>query len=390
VVSVYVVAASDAERDEERRLRWGDYWFKDSLGAAIGNLGHTITDNVAEADVIVNCRGAGVEGLPEWTFNILWIIGHPDTVTVNECLLYDAVCCESERFAEHLRGWGIACHHLPGASDMVPMPDVVKQHGAVFVGNWRPGRELDSRGLPLAVWGEGWDGKLPEGAWRGPYYPHEGLNELYASAELLLNDHHEDMARWGFHNPRHYDIAAVAGKKVPTFAECAAAIMALVPEKRHMLDLGCGATLRRGFIGIDKAAEETGEPWYDTVTGKTGVVRHDLENGLPPIWDVGVIVADNVLEHINNLIRLLNDCHKALLPTGGRIHITVPNAARSIAAAWSDPTHVRAFTPETFDYLNVDHPRWQQYGQSYGFLPWRVLRLVERDRFVDGTMRPAT
>ena len=181
------------------------------------------------------------------------------------------------------------------------------------------------------------------------------------------------------HNPRYYDILATRGEKVPTFAECAEVLMALAHTPVG-LDLGCGKRRRRGLVGVDKTESE-------------GVVAHDLEDGLPAHWvaadPADVIIADNVFEHINNLIPLLNDCHKMLARRGGRLHITVPNAARSLAAAWSDPTHVRAFTPETFDYLNVDHPRWREYGKSYGFLPWRVLRLVERERFIDVTMRPA-
>ena len=349
------------------------------MATAIRNLGHTVTDNVVEADVLINCHGCGVARLPEHTFNILWIIGHPDRITPAECWQYDVVCSESAKFAAHLKGQGVECIYRPGASDMVPMPDVPKTHGAVFVGNWRPGRELDTGERELAVWGEGWDGRLPGGAWRGAYYPHEDLNELYASAGEVLNDHHEDMARWGFHNPRHYDMLAVAGEKVPTFAECAEHIMALVPTERIMLDLGCGKRPRRGFTGVDKA-------------GGPGVVAWDLDLGLPPPAPesrVHVIVADNLLEHITNLIPLLNDCHAALAPTGGRLHVTVPNALASLDAALADPTHVRYFTPSTFDYFNGAHPRWREYGQQYGIKPWRVVYVRQRERFVEAMLRPA-
>ena len=154
--------------------------------------------------------------------------------------------------------------------------------------------------------------------------------------------------------------------------------MAQVSETRQMLDLGCGRSVRRGFIGIDQSGEDD-------------IVRHDLEWGLPIRWvdneACHVIVADNLLEHMREMIALLNDCHDALLPAG-RMHVTVPNVLASPEAAWSDPTHVRTFTPATWDYFNGAHPRWAEYGRQYGILPWRVVYLRERDRFIDVMLRP--
>jgi SAM-dependent methyltransferase len=376
-VNIYIVAASDAEKDEKRRLRWGDYWFKDSLSRALVALGHTVSVNPGECDVLINCHGCGVENLPVHTWNVLWVIGHPDRVTANECLQYDAVYSESEQYALHLREQGIDCGWLPGATDFVAIDDGYLLPQSVFVGNWRPGREKLTAVYPLRIWGEGWTGHLPAGATlEGSDYPHEDLNALYGYTFDLPNDTHADMEHWGMHNPRYYDILATRGERVPTFAECAARIMAGVPAERTMLDLGCGAKVRRGFVGVDKAGGE-------------GVMQADLdEGGLPFGPGVSVIAADNLLEHIRNLIPLMNDCHDALAPTG-RMHITVPNAAKSLDAAFSDPTHVRAFTPQTWDYFNGEHPRWAEYGKSYGILPWRVLYARERDgRFIDAMLRP--
>ena len=121
-----------------------------------------------------------------------------------------------------------------------------------------------------------------------------------------------------------------------------------------------------------------------------GIIVHDLETGLSDkgCWPFAdVIVADNILEHINNHIRLLNDCHEALLPAG-RMHIRVPNGKDPVTA-WADPTHVRAWVPDTFDYFDVAHQRWQEYGKGYGILPWRIVYRREVERFIDVMMRPA-
>ena len=381
---IYIVAASDAEQDAERRKRWGDYWFKDSLGYALEGLGHTVTDDLAQAQVLINCHGASLARLPEWTFNVLWVIGHPDAVTPAECHEYDAVFVESAQFTEHLREQGVTCEHLPGASDFVPM-DLPKTHDTIFVGNVRgaghPGRHsrecidaLNGNYDGLEVWGEGWDW-LPEGVWQGEYYPHEQLNELYCSSQTILNDTHTDMQRWGMQNPREYDLRAITGESVPTFVDCAERIVE-VARPLEGLDIGCGARKRPRLTGVD-------------LTPSPGVLTYNLKKGLPPKFREGldVIVADNILEHINNLIGLMNSCRKALLPDG-RMHIRVPSATTS--AAFQDPTHVRYFVPETFDYFNVAHLRWREYGRTYGIKPWRVVynRMAD-NRFIDVLMRPA-
>jgi len=224
----------------------------------------------------------------------------------------------------------------------------------------------------LEVWGEGWD-HLPEGMWQGKYYPNEDLNMLYASSEMVLNDVHPDMEKWGMRNPRHYDILAIQGEEVPTFRDCAGRIMDAVPKERTMLDLGCGIKPRRGMIGVDKIKGD-------------GLVYCDLDSTWPMEFETAdVIVADNLLEHIGNLIPLLNHCHRVLSPTG-RFYVRVPSAKTT--AAFQDPTHVRYFVPETFDYFDGDSPRWQEYGSRYGILPWRLIYRAEQDRFIDVILSP--
>lgn len=107
----------------------------------------------------------------------------------------------------------------------------------------------------------------------------------------------------------------------------------------------------------------------DIIPSKDVRWEWDLEKGLPkrtwahiedgyytapeykvfPDNTVDEILAFHVLEHIHNLIPLMDELHDALKPDGF-LHIKVPNA-HHIKAAWSDPTHIRAFTPETFDYF---------------------------------------
>ena len=72
--------------------------------------------------------------------------------------------------------------------------------------------ELD---CSIRIWGDGWDGSVPADWYAGREYPSESLNYLYSSARIILNDHHQDMSREGFINPRILDGLA-AGSLVIT------------------------------------------------------------------------------------------------------------------------------------------------------------------------------
>ena len=63
-MNVYIAALSDNETDDVRRLRWGDYWFKDSLAKSLTKLGHTVVEETANADVLINVHGGRVGALP--------------------------------------------------------------------------------------------------------------------------------------------------------------------------------------------------------------------------------------------------------------------------------------------------------------------------------------
>lgn len=64
--------------------------------------------------------------------------------------------------------------------------------------------------------------------------------------------------------------------------------------------------------------------------------------------------AHHIFEHIKveKFINLMNEIWEALKPDGV-LKVYVPNAAH-VEAAWSDPTHVRAFTARTFWYFTQE------------------------------------
>lgn len=103
------------------------------------------------------------------------------------------------------------------------------------------------------------------------------------------------------------------------------------------LNLGCGGNHMLGFVNIDKSRKAY-HP--DLIL--------DLEKGNLPYKDNSIdeIMASHILEHIRNLIPLMNDCYR-VLKIKGIMKIYIPQGE----GIWADPTHVRAFSKLSFRYF---------------------------------------
>ena len=80
---------------------------------------------------------------------------------------------------------------------------------------------------------------------------------------------------------------------------------------------------------------------------------------------IAEIHASQFFEHIRNIIPLMNDCYRVLVP-GGFMNIHVPYYLGP--DAWSDPTHVRAFSENSFRYYcrRGDGRQFVQQFSDYG------------------------
>jgi len=113
------------------------------------------------------------------------------------------------------------------------------------------------------------------------------------------------------------------------------------------LDVGCGNhipenTKEDKWIGIDVSSKDP------------RCIIRDLKRGLP--FDdnsFDMVKADNVLEHIDqaDYIFVWNEVYRVLKP-GGIFDIVVPRW--KTPASIQDPTHVRFFCPESFQYFCDD------------------------------------
>jgi predicted SAM-dependent methyltransferase/tetratricopeptide (TPR) repeat protein len=218
---VAIISAADLlEKDPARKLRWGDYWFARELAAALFEEGAVI--NAKGPKVLIHLHGIPIEKIDGPSYNMIWIHSHPDLITPDFLSFYDHIFCLSPGFLDKIREMGREGQLLVGGTSKEPPPGICElSHDIVFVGNGRrdKGRKIihdlmsAGNGLldHLEVWGEGWDGILPEKCIRGLYFNNEKLSDLYASSKVVLNDHHEGMLREGFINPRILDVMASGG-----------------------------------------------------------------------------------------------------------------------------------------------------------------------------------
>jgi len=111
-----------------------------------------------------------------------------------------------------------------------------------------------------------------------------------------------------------------------------------IAHTRTVLDLGCGLRKRPGAIGIDVNPRSQAD------------VIHNL-NVLPypfPENCFNEIIADNVLEHLDDVVRVMEELHRIGKPSA-IITIIVPFFPHRQAN--TDPTHRHFFGIHSFDYF---------------------------------------
>lgn len=92
-----------------------------------------------------------------------------------------------------------------------------KAYPVLFVGSDHSGfgrKSVDYAvlsGVDLSVFGKFWEKTLPPKVLRGNFIENKDLNRYYVSADIVLNDHREDMGYYGFVSNRIYDVTASGG-----------------------------------------------------------------------------------------------------------------------------------------------------------------------------------
>lgn len=135
-----------------------------------------------------------------------------------------------------------------------------------------------------------------------------------------------------------------------------------------VLDLGCGNRKRAGAIGLD-------------VNPKTSAdVIHDLNQFPYPFSDstFDEIYLDNVLEHLENVIKVLEELSRIAKPNA-TIRIDVPYFRSHWACI--DPTHKHFFTARSFAYFDPEHVYHRLF--PYSEAKYKVEKIVFNERIID-------
>ncbi len=216
-----------------RAEKWGDTHFLRRLAEALEACNQVVVidgyqefyrNTGAVDEVVLVLRGLRPYTPRPGQVNLMWIISHPDDVSADECRPFDRVFAASMRWAAAKSGeWGLNIAPLLQCTDPALFhPDRAEPgtgEPALFVGGSR-GRPRPivtaavEAGLPLRVFGGGWEGLIDPGHIAGQYVANEDLGAVYRAAGVVLNDHWEDMREQGFLSNRLFDAVASGARVV--------------------------------------------------------------------------------------------------------------------------------------------------------------------------------
>lgn len=115
--------------------------------------------------------------------------------------------------------------------------------------------------------------------------------------------------------------------------------------------------------------------------------------GIDEVWDLDVtpwpvpdqscsrVTARDVFEHVSDAVAFMTECHRVLID-GCMLWIRTPNIALSTSDAFTDPTHKRFPTWETFDYWIPGTRYYEEHNAAYGGVAFQL----EDKRPDDGSM----
>ncbi|KKQ07245.1 MAG: hypothetical protein US19_C0051G0002 [Candidatus Daviesbacteria bacterium GW2011_GWB1_36_5] len=149
------------------------------------------------------------------------------------------------------------------------------------------------------------------------------------------------------------------------------------------LNIGSGLTRIEGFTNVDRiqCIDDKGNKYTDIIC--------DIEKEQLPFEDnsVSEIACYELLEHIENLIFVMNEMWRVLKPEG-ILKGKVPREGGRGALA--DPTHKRVFITDTFDYFtgvnrhNSFRPK-RPGNADYNVKPWYKISV---DKGINFILRP--
>ncbi len=211
------------------QAHWGDHSFAVSLGEALERAGHkaeicTVRDWQAEGpddQIDIVLRGDVPYERRLGHLTLYWVLYFGDIDALrHDVIQADHVFAAGQPVVDDLSNiFGAdAVSLMPQAVDanrMAPPPEDGTREGATFVGISKRFRRPIVRqalraGLPLRLWGRGWDETPAAEFYQGERVSADELGAVYGGSEIVLNDHRPDMARFGIPSNRIFDALACA------------------------------------------------------------------------------------------------------------------------------------------------------------------------------------
>ena len=210
----------------KRAQNWGDYHIAVLLKQQLEKKGHRVLIQIfpewdngegLKYDVAIIIRGLSKYKIKSHQINIMWNISHPDDVSLEEYETYDYVFIASFFWTKEIsKRVSVPVRTMLQCTDPDRFKEPTKKdrlehhQQLLFVGNSREVyRKILKDLLPtkydLAVYGKGWKNFLPKHIIKDDYIPNEELYKHYGSADILLNDHWDDMREKGFVSNRIFD-----------------------------------------------------------------------------------------------------------------------------------------------------------------------------------------
>ena len=110
-------------------------------------------------------------------------------------------------------------------------------------------------------------------------------------------------------------------------------------KKNLKLNIGCGSAVKKGWVNIDTNYAEGMD-----------IIR-DVNYGLPFCeQSCQKIVAEHLIEHLDNPVQFMNECFRVLQP-GGTLLFKTPHITHQ--NSWIDHTHKFHFVERSFDFHMV-------------------------------------
>lgn len=157
--------------------------------------------------------------------------------------------------------------------------------------------------------------------------------------------------------------------------------MDVAPWRPTRLQIGSGRDYRPGWFNVDILEQAQPDAVLDLATVQTWpMALNSATAGAVELHahSLDTIYANNVLEHVLDLSRLMTNCLD-LLREGGRMIIEVPY--ERAPTAWQDPTHVRA----------MNSMSWVYYADWFWYLGWFDWRFqMQQLVYLDATLNECT